>query len=476
MASVMLEQMQDSYSVTGIDGDRLSVGVRRLIGIQTARQRLDTELYSMRQLVKSMQISKSVPAEMRQLAKEIGDDRRRQAERAARQLDQQLRDDLDRVSEGEKGVATVDAADPSRVVIPPEVLVVYRLDQVGSSRIAEFQRDLEDACDGDPAAVYYAISYFHWIKREDPMNVLRRSLLPILVSDFEEFLAALVRVRYLSSVVQSASIYDDVEKAVKMGKDVVSGGTQEWCNAVAEMIDLRINTLIGKDWERICEIFARRNAIIHADGRVDTRYLGRIAGQTSAQPSLGSVLVCDEDYSDDAIQLLEGLADVLAVAFAARLTPGVDGLPDFAMQPVFRALQAEHWSQAKFMADAGLQDMPDDHLHHELRVNRWMARKMLAGENQGELHEEIEVWSPPTGSSKFALAKSILLEDENGAVNALKECGATGQAAIAKLKGWPLVVYMCQQSEWFKKEFDLACFGRHKKQVQPSRRKTKRRK
>jgi hypothetical protein len=455
-------------SITENVSDHLSVEVRKLIGVQTVRQRFDMEVYSMHQLVKSAQISRGVTTQMQQLAKEIGYDRRQRAERAVRQLDEQLRDGLDRVMESEHGVATIDATDPARAVIPPEVLVVHRLDQVGSSRIADFQRGLEDACGGDPATVAYAISYFHWFQREDPMNVLRRSLLPILVSDFEEFLAGLIRIHSLSSVEQTASMDDALEKAIKKGKATITGNTQKSVDAVAKLIDLKIDILIGEDWQRVCEIFARRNAIIHGDTRVDATYLRRITGQTSTPPSLGSVLVCDEAYSENAIGLLERLADLLAVAFAASLAPGLDELADFTMKPVFRALQAKCWSEAKFMADAVFQDMPDNHQHHELRVNRWMARKMLAGDDLRELDEEIRAWSPPAGTPKFALAKAILLEDENGAVDALKKCRLSVPPMIAELNDWPLIDYMCQRSERFKKEFVLARFGRPIRQSTPN--------
>jgi hypothetical protein len=180
------------------------------------------------------------------------------------------------------------------------------------------------------------------------------------------------------------------------------------------------------------------------------------------------VLVCDEAYSENAIGLLERLADLLAVAFAASLAPGLDELADFTMKPVFRALQAKCWSEAKFMADAVFQDMPDNHQHHELRVNRWMARKMLAGDDLRELDEEIRAWSPPAGTPKFALAKAILLEDENGAVDALKKCRLSVPPMIAELNDWPLIDYMCQRSERFKKEFTVTRFRPPARQARPN--------
>lgn len=450
--------MQEGHiSVTENVTDHLSVEVRRLIGVQTLRQQFDMEVDSMRQLVRSVRVNQQKPVHIRELAKEIGEIRERKGERAAQQLDREITVNLDQViasgqtSDGSEGIEGAD------VGVPLELVVALRLDQIGDSRIGEIINRFQEACGGDAAVATYASYYFHWLKREDPVNTLRRSILPILVADFEEFLAGLVRVHCLSRG-EWRSPFDALREVTKKGRRAIGGYPQNWSDEISKLVGLQVDTIIGKDWYQVNEIFARRHAIAHAGGRVDLKYRERTRSESEPALPLQSILTCDGPYLENAISLFERLTDLLAVTFAAELAPGMEALVDFALVPIFRTLQSKRWAEAKFMADLVANDMPFDHQYHELRVNRWMASEMLINdepEELDELREQIRAWSPPPESPRYELAKAILLDDERIAITSLKDWFELEQPSMPQLRGWPLMDYMRNRSKQFDREFVL---------------------
>jgi len=458
VSPIMLDAMSSNQGpVEDSPTDHLPVELHRVIMIQSLRQRFDMEIDSMRQLVRSVRVSQQKPVHIRELAKEIGEIRQRKGERAAQLFDREITVNLDQViasGQTSGGPEEIEVAD---VGVPLELVVALRLDQIGDYRIGELINRFQEACGGDAAVATYASYYFYWLKREDPVNTLRRSILPILVADFEEFLAGLVRVHCLSSG-EWRSPVDALREATKKGRKAIEGYPQNWSDAISKLVGLHVDKILGKDWYQVNEIFARRHAIAHAGGRVDQKYRDRTRSESEPALPLQSILTCDGPYLENAISLFERLSDLLAVTFAAELAPGIDALVDFALGPIFRTLQSKRWAEAKLMADWVAKDMPFDHQYHELRVNRWMASEMLINdelEELDELREQIRAWSPPQGSPRYELAKAILLDNERIAITSLKDWFGLEQPSVPQLRAWPLIDYMRNRSKQFDREFAL---------------------
>ncbi|MHB1734908.1 MAG: hypothetical protein ACYCU8_15995 [Ferrimicrobium acidiphilum] len=458
MSPIILDAMSSNQGlVEDSPTEHLPVELHRVIMIQTLRQRFDMEIDSMRQLLRSSRVSQQKPVHIRELAKEIGEIRQRKGEDAAQQLDREITVHLDQViasgqtSDGPKEIEVAD------VGVPLELVVASKLDQIGDSRIGEIFNRFQEACGGDASVATYASYYFHWLKREDPVNTLRRSILPILVADFEEFLAGVVRVHCLSSG-EWRSPVDALREATKKGRKAVVGYPQNWSDTISKLVGLQVDKILGKDWNQVNEIFARRHTIAHSGGRVDQKYRDRTRSESEPALPLQSILTCDGPYLENAISLFGRLADLLAVAFAAELAPGTEVLVDFALGPIFRALQSKRWAEAKIMADLVAKDMPSNHQYHELRVNRWMASEMLINdepEELDELREQIRAWSPQPRSPRYELAKAILLGNERIAISSLKDWFELEQPSVPQLRAWPLIDYMRKRSKQFDREFVL---------------------
>ena len=431
------------------DLGRFSVAGRRVMAIQSAGQFLDMQMVSVRQLMDAQVRTRKLD-QMQELAAHLGRRRAATAERAAEKL-------ADRVDRELEGLAAAETNQPEKaaladqgVPIPLELLVVIRTDQIGPSAMAELSRDLTQACSGDQAAINYAVAYLHWMKREDPHDVLRRALLPIMVSRFEDFLASIIRVHWLSSTRETGDNDHLVGLANTAASAVVSKTPQKWASDIANRTDLVIGKVMQVRWHGVCEVFARRHAIIHAGDRFDADYQKRM-GSPSNAPALGSHIRCSENYVSAALENLEGLADLIAVAFASSLAPGTDEGANFASEPVLRALQGEHWRDAEFLANHALSHLPDEHQHHELRVNRWMAESQL-GEVDAERHRrDIAAWVPP-GDQPATSWRAILLGDAQAAIGALDQLTPT---EFMSVKTWPLVRSMCKTSPAFERYFNL---------------------
>ncbi|WP_298339230.1 hypothetical protein [Ferrimicrobium sp.] len=413
---------------------------------------------SIRELLKPNKYSQDMPHDLKELARELDGQRKLKAEHAARELDRKVTALLVREPEGDRLDLESDGVD--NVAIPLELFVVLAVDHMGQPQLRELIEEFGRACGNDPATITYGTYYFQWLKREDPADTLRRAILPILVADFEELIAGLVRVYHLSENME-------LPNAVKKGHKATEGPPKTWSDKVLSLVDLDVPQLLGEDWLSVFELFARRHTIIHQGGRADDKYCCYLRAQGIDPPPVGSSLVCDQSYLDSAISIFERLADLLAVTFAAKLAPGEEALADFANRAVVRALHESRWNEADLMAGLVVVGFPDDHQHHRIRINRWMAKKMLStddAEQQRELREEIQRWGPPPGQPDYRLAKSILLEDERAAIDALEECLNSRQLSIVELRSWPLIEFMNESSEGFRKAFEVNAHRRARNQ------------
>ncbi len=184
----------------------------------------------------------------------------------------------------------------------------------------------------------------------------------------------------------------------------------------------------------------------------------------------GSARSWSETYVTDAAATFEGLADVLAVGFGARLAPNTDEAAQFAHDPVLRALRADRWHEARYMAESVLEGLPPDHDHHQLRVNLWMAKQELGG-NEVALRTEIKSWMPPADNDpRYRLAKAALLDDEAEAIAVLDAFRTDGALNTAELQTWPLVKRLQERSPRFDKHLKLALVASKPKQPVNARR------
>jgi hypothetical protein len=399
--------------------------------------------------------SSNRPSDLQILGRGLGGETRRRVERAAEAAAAKAEGDLYLVLAGDDGHASGQPTGKNRYPPAPEQLFLGAMIGIGPSRLREVVGTMLAECSNDSDAVRYALRYLQWKRREPLTTIAGRALLPIIVADFEELLAALVRM-WLSLYPKALAVdrqtvtvgmvgsYESTDDVLRLAidekvDDFMNTSPEEWRRALADKLHIDCVKLTS-DWPAVLEIFARRHAIVHAGGLVDDRYLKRLPRGTSA-PTIGTPLVTDRAYVSAAIDRTEQLATGLVVAWLEHFLPAGDPhVPEIASDPVLRALEQRRWRDAANLAEIALCGFGADHPHHELRVNRWMARREL-GDEWDTLRVEIESWTPPGAEPRYLVAKAALLRDETGLLTALRDYDAHG-LSVRDLAAWPLIVHM----------------------------------
>ena len=395
----------------------------------------------------------SRPADLQHLGRVIDGARTRKAEQAVEEVLMAIEDHLHELfSPAGEVVESADARGKKSYPPAPEQLVVMAIIGLGPARYRQVVASLVSACNDDRDTMGYALRYLQWKRRGPLTAIVGKALLPGIVADLEELVAALLRLWMtlypqaegvdqkqvtVGDVASYASSDDILRRAIdeKVG-DLVDGGPLKWQPMLSRGLKIDVEKL-ATDWPGLLEVFARRHAVVHAGGLVDERYLDRLADRP-ARPDLGTSLVCDTEYTSQALGIVEQFGTALCVAWLAHFLSGDPNVAEFASEPVLRALQQQRWRDAKTLAELALSHCDAEHPHHEVQVNCWMARREL-GEDWLALRADIEAWEPPAGEPRYRVARAALLHDEAGVRDALLEYDRAG-LSVRDLATWPLLV------------------------------------
>lgn len=150
--------------------------------------------------------------------------------------------------------------------------------------------------------------------------ILYRGTLSVLISTFENFISDILHYHYkrfpnalsedhtitLAELRQFETIQDfEKDLASKEIKRVIDGGIQEIRKWFEKQHKINLSVL-DKEWNRITEIFARRNIEIHNNGLVDKTYLRRVHSTITEEYNavLGEKLYFQIGYLERAIDYL----------------------------------------------------------------------------------------------------------------------------------------------------------------------------
>lgn len=470
--------VQEAYDHDTPKPEGFTVRERRVLAIYGLRNWFDTEIATLRELA-SRKPSPGSTREDREtgaLKKRLTKEQRKKARQVAERLATMARETVDDVMGAMAASVETDAvaADPPETegewYWKPEELAVVVAQQAGRERIERPLKDALEAFDGDWDAFNYALRLVQHIHSGDSSESLRTALLVRLVAAFESMLAGFIRTWTLpreSTDLGKEMMRERLVTAARMANQVINGRwdrSRPWNEWLAEKANIDLLRIAPDAWETTHEVFARRNAFVHADGFADTRYRKRLEG-TPGLAGLGTPLRCTEQYLTQALYACEVLADVLAVGVTTQVIGGGDWAAALAAEPVYRVVRREQWSAAEWMATTALEGLPMEHQFHELRVNRWLAQR----EQQGlsVIQVEVEAWQPE--EARYRLAKAALLFDESEAIEVLRTWTPDPGEATS-VSDWPLMRILSERSEAFGvyfRDWQRAASLRHQRQKPP---------
>ncbi|MHB1582793.1 MAG: hypothetical protein ACYCU7_00390 [Acidimicrobiales bacterium] len=419
----------------------------------SALTQFTTDLKDLRRLLELAvreDTSRKRPAELDAEADRIGKDRARLVERAAIQAFDAY---SGRIKEIEaESLRGEEEADARHHPLAPEQVIAMLVMLSGREHLEETARSYMEACGGDSAAAAYGFAYLQWARATPLSTKMATSLVPMAVAQFGNLVGALYRqwlimypdalgekkLNYLDAYVY-ASGDDILRKGIdEKVADMLAGGSEGWVKQVSD--DLKIDMPgLAPDWDAVVEVFARRNAIVHAAARVDPKYLKR-TGREDIEA--GTTLECDKTYATSTFDHLEELGIALSVTWFAKLDGEGPEPAVIAAPHILRALERADWTEAQALSAAVVDGRDPECLPPEVRVNWWMARRE-AGEGVEGIRNEVEAWDPPGDDPEYRLAKAALLLDANVFKKVLSTDYQGGGAGVPPgVRAWPLVSVM----------------------------------
>ena len=310
-----------------------------------------------------------------------------------------------------------------------------------------------EKCGGNPEAAMYGLDYALWKTGPPASTKLATALVPSLVSEFQELLGALYRqwltmnpgaVGKKQTSMEDLLEYETKDDLLRRAidervHDIVDRVPEEWAERIKQDMGISVGELCP-DWEQICEVFARRNAIVHAGGRVDDTYIMR----TGSDLIVGEILNTDAEYFEASAGTFEALGVRLTVLWFARLTPEGPAPANFAAPHIYTCLKSRDWEDALVLATAVLRGREQSDLPDVVVVNWWMARRE-SGEGVEGIRDEVIAWVPTANEPGLELARTALLLDVEGFRQLLAD-PRIRSGLTPTVKEWPLVTRMFETS------------------------------
>ncbi len=290
-------------------------------------------------------------------------------------------------------------------------------------------------------------------KRRKDMGLLAAQLLT-LVADFELFILR-VSTAWLAfdashlgeksrtltfKELESFESIDEIREPILHDflEDLMRKSASGWFDELSKMFGgAKIQG--AKDFATL-EVFQRRHVFVHHGGIVSRQYLQALK-DFKMTVALGDELSVDLDYVERAAASLASAAHSIAMcalitssatdSIERRETEREAGELTYILLTLQRDVVVD-----KFVSAFDLTRVKDTFARELLRVNGWIAKRRLG--LLGDVIEEIAEWDTAAADDRFKLAKLILLDQKQMAVDKAVEMIAQGRLTQYAVAMWPL--------------------------------------
>jgi hypothetical protein len=320
----------------------------------------------------------------------------------------------------------------------------------------EFEKSLEKLCvdfDLDGRATFAAGSYLRECVRHvlstRPTHMHLSGQYSSLVAIFENLISSII-VEYLTRYPRDLESMSDLGIglaelrnlkdlseldrffAERMADQVMSRAYDKWLAWIAakdkRLIDLQ--QTVAKD--DVSDLILIRNVYLHSLGKISNRHMGLIKNPARFPNSAGKgVRLRAEDFQED-VQKILTLGFSIWVQVCAKLVSDRRLVAVWATNFQVKFLRAGFYS---VVAETSGNLLPH-RLGPEAQVNIWLAQKALG---QTEFLREVEVWDVADLGEVYRLAKTILLEDFDSAMEMAIDLRKRGGLKLSDWMEWPLL-------------------------------------
>lgn len=310
--------------------------------------------------------------------------------------------------------------------------------------------------------------------RQEQVQLLFKSTLMVLVSNFEVFVGRLMRVflsnrrdRLLASghafTLGELREFDSIRDAEDFLIDrhvestIRNKSAVDWLGALKDELNIGTDYLDADDVDRLVEICQRRNCVVHNECRIGRDYLKKVPARLRTGVESDDAIVLDGVYLRQAIDHVEALCYLLMAESWDKLEKKSTGRAAWLVETPFQCLRDQQYRVAERLGRYGSRDPRMDRSHRQIcTVNWWIAKKALGAWD--EIEPEVRGWDISGWSQKFESARLALLEDAAAAAKATRRAILGEEIPKSVLIEWPLFMWVrdSEPFEELRREFDLA--------------------
>jgi hypothetical protein len=211
--------------------------------------------------------------------------------------------------------------------------------------------------------------------------------------------------------------------------------------------------------QRIVEIDARRNVIVHGGGIIGPLYNRRLEKVGLEPGKIGDKLIIDRDYLDQAIAVFRSSFGLLGFAAWKKLAPRDERRGGVALSISYFELEAGRLENARKISELVIDDDKLIAKHREgCRVNHWLSFREDG--KFPKIEDEIRRWDVSAQAGMFKLAKRLLLDEYQGIEELIAHEIRTDatELNLMYVDSWPL----------FENYRKLEDFGERRKRIEAS--------
>jgi hypothetical protein len=285
--------------------------------------------------------------------------------------------------------------------------------------------------------------------------LLRRSMLSLLVSDFELLLSEVMRILLrehsgLGGLSEATVTLAELERFGDIGSarsalierkvdDLMRKSLDDWVKWFARFgVNWRD---MCRNWASFSEIFARRNVFVHAGGKVTEQYVAALdeATELDDDRSIGDQLALDHPYLEQASEELLAFGVLLVGGTWLQLRPKGSLCESWVASRTTELLNLGYFRAVETVSSTVLAKTRGRFRRSselKLRTDAWVARRELG--DGDKVREEVGRWEVDGIDLIFSHAKTVLLENDDQAVAQVKELMRRGYLTSFDLLTTPL--------------------------------------
>lgn len=279
-----------------------------------------------------------------------------------------------------------------------------------------------------------------------------RSLLLLAASVAEIFTSRLLMIHYTehpdalgeSTIpIKKIRSYENLDDILELAaeekvEETMRKPAKEWLQSLFDIIGVPPN-LVRDRFTDFDEAFARRNALIHNDGLVGSRYLARCATVSAEKaPKKGDFLEVSLQYLNDRVDVFISVLGYAGHAYLAKLDK-LNNNRRFMItnDQTIKELDCDRFALAVNLCTVVENDPHADEANKLIAlVNK--AQSLKWSGNDVECQKTLDTVDWSTREDKFKLAETVLKDNYDEAVRIAKRCIANKQMTIDDLMSWPL--------------------------------------